>query len=57
MYELEYNKELRKYGVFRTNPYTGSRLLCAVFFTLEESILYIVDTINKDTDNWPYDRL
>lgn len=57
MYELEYNKDMKKYGVFRTNIYTGNRLLCGVFDNLESAILFIVNTINKEMDNVPYDRI
>ena len=57
MYEVEYNKELRKYGVYRINPYTKTKLLCSVFYHLEEALMYVVTTINKEINNWPYDRL
>lgn len=57
MYELEYNKEMKKYGVFRSNPYTKTRLLCAVFEDLESAVLYIARTINKETNNCPYDLI
>lgn len=47
MYEIEYNKEMKKYGVYRSAPYLNERLLCAIFDDIESAILYVVDTIQR----------
>lgn len=57
MYEIEYNKKERLWGVYRSSPYMSKRMLCAVYDRLEDAVDYIVRTLNKKTDNWPYDTI
>ena len=47
MYEIQYNSDVKKFGVFRSAPYMSSKLLCAVFDRYEDALEYVVRTINK----------
>lgn len=51
MYEIEYNPDVKKYGIYRVSPYSDHKLLCCVKDSFYDALLYVVETIGPFHSN------